>query len=78
MPGLLGDLARKIGDLTELSRRCRVNETTIRRWATGRMLPHYLVALHVNSVAKRERARMPFVVTGVGNVARQASVRLAE
>jgi len=63
--GRIGDLARKIGDLRETARRCRVNVTTLRRWALGECKPHYLVALKVNEVARRERVAAPFEVSGV-------------
>ncbi len=53
IPGPLGDLARKIGDVRELARRCGVHPGTVRRWAETP--PGSLMRAHVNKIAKRER-----------------------
>lgn len=51
--GPLGDLARKIGSVQELARRCRVHASTIRRWAKKK--PAGLYVVFVNAIAKREK-----------------------
>lgn len=53
MPGPLGDLARKIGDVRELARRCCVHVSTVRRWTKRK--PALVYVKLVNAIAKRER-----------------------